>query len=121
TLALRAEKEAVFGQGSYEPLTVSGSQAERVFAYIRHYAGDAVLVVVPRLAGLGIDHTTPDMPVPQIDPGFWGDTTIALPVAHGSRAHVDVLAQRDVHVPADGVVNVSELLAVWPVALVALQ
>ena len=121
TLALRREKEAVFGRGSYEPLAVSGSQAERVFAYIRQFEGDAVLVVVPRLAGLGIDHTTPDLPVPQIDPGFWGDTTIALPVAHGSRSHVDVLARRDVHVPADGVVNVSELLAIWPVALVALQ
>lgn len=121
TLALREDKSEVFAAGKYDALTVTGTRADQVFAYIRQRDDDAILVVVPRLTGIGIDHATPQWPVPQIAADFWGDTSIMLPIAHGRRAHRDVLTGRDVHVPADGVVSIGTLLAVWPVALVTLQ
>lgn len=121
TLALRKERPEVFAQGDYVPLAVTGTQADLVFAYLRTYQDDSVLVVVPRLASAGIDHATQDLPVPQIDPDFWGDTMIELPVNETRHAHVDVLTERDVRVAADGMVHVSELLGVWPVALVTVQ
>ena len=50
-LALRDALSDLFSEGSYEPVTVEGRFADRSVAFIRRHAGDAVLIVVPRLPG----------------------------------------------------------------------
>ncbi|WP_395014702.1 malto-oligosyltrehalose synthase [Dongia sp.] len=52
-LAFRRRHAALFAEGSYEPLAVSGERADRLIAFARRRSGEALIVVVPRLtAGL---------------------------------------------------------------------
>jgi (1->4)-alpha-D-glucan 1-alpha-D-glucosylmutase len=47
-LKLRGELAAVFTEGSYEPLEVSGRHAEHVIAFARRHGRDAAIIVVGR-------------------------------------------------------------------------
>jgi (1->4)-alpha-D-glucan 1-alpha-D-glucosylmutase len=77
TLNWRAEHAELFGQGSYEPLEVLGSEAHRVLAFARQHQGQYAIVIVPiRCAGL-LENSA----VPQIDALRWGDTRVKLPFA----------------------------------------
>lgn len=64
-LALRARRPSAFDRdGTYEPLAVSGPDAERVIAFGR---GGEVCVALPRLPGRGL----PDAALVQLPPGRW--------------------------------------------------
>jgi (1->4)-alpha-D-glucan 1-alpha-D-glucosylmutase len=68
-LGFRRRHAALFAEGSYEPLAVSGEKAEHLIAFRRSHGGEALIVVVPRLAaGLGTAVGA-----------AWRDTRIALP------------------------------------------
>jgi (1->4)-alpha-D-glucan 1-alpha-D-glucosylmutase len=106
-LAVREEHPEAFGigpgpigSGSYEPIVVTGEQADRVVGFVR---GGQVATVVPRL-GVG-----------RARAGGWADTTIELPPGPWS----DVLGESVVGAEGGGPVSVEvgELLARFPVAL----
>ncbi len=66
-LRLRSAHPALFAEGSYEPLTVSGKKSERVIGFIRSGGDTQVAVLVARYPGLH-----------ESDPG-WEDNMILLP------------------------------------------
>lgn len=120
-LALRQAHPASFDGARYTPLAVQGIRANHVIAFLRGQGNQAVLVVVPRLGSEGIDHDTPQRPIPFIEDDFWGDTSITLPQALAGLPRYDVLARHDRHIPADGVVRVADLLDVYSVAVLVSQ
>ena len=105
-LALRTAAPELFAGGSYQPLETSGRHADRLCAFARLADGTAVVAVVPRLILplLGADGA--------ID---WGDTAVRLPDASEWR---DALAGRALD-SRDGTIPMAELLADFPVALLA--
>jgi (1->4)-alpha-D-glucan 1-alpha-D-glucosylmutase len=120
-LAHRRDQPALYGDGDFTPLAVSGVRADHVLAFLRRGAGQSLVVIVPRLATQGIDHDTPTHPLPMVSPDFWGDTAVALPQDLARRPLWDLLARCDRHIPADGVLGLSEVLSVLPVAVLTLQ
>ena len=54
-LSLRQQWPAVFTNGTYQPLDVSGPDSNAVVAFARVHRGDAVIVVVSRLYGRASD------------------------------------------------------------------
>jgi (1->4)-alpha-D-glucan 1-alpha-D-glucosylmutase len=81
TLALRAQLPELFTAGEYLPLEVHGEQAERVLAFARSHQGNAIVVIVPRLAFMLLDGSDN----PAIDPRRWGDTYVRLPETLATR------------------------------------
>ncbi len=113
TLHLRASQPQVFSAGSYRPLTVAGSQAERVLAFARYVDDEQfVIVLVPRLAAnlLG-DSVTPLIPA-----SAWGDTHLVLP-PELSRHTLSSAFTASSHTPVDGRLDVAHLLRDFPVTL----
>ncbi len=107
-LVLRREKPALFAEGGYEALEVSGTQAEHACAFARDHDGDHVVVAFPRL-------------VAALEDGEgWGDTTIALPEDAAGRRWRNAFTGRAVDVIAqDGgpAVRAEAILGAFPVAL----
>ncbi|MBF7143426.1 MULTISPECIES: malto-oligosyltrehalose synthase [Pseudomonas] len=72
-LHARAAEPALFLEGEYVPLDVTGEQANRVLAFARHHQGRHAIVIVPRLCsdllGDGL----------LIEGENWGDTAVQLP------------------------------------------
>jgi (1->4)-alpha-D-glucan 1-alpha-D-glucosylmutase len=66
-LALRAEHPELFAVGDYEPLSVSGEDADRVCAFARRTADHLLIVVVARF------------PSRSSEPNEWHDTEVTLP------------------------------------------
>ena len=111
TLALRRAIPWVFSDGGYQPLDVSGSQADRVVAFQRR-AGDAVAIVVaPRLVAPLLGESQRPLP----PAAAWGGTTIA-PV---SPAETSVFrnAMTGITHHAASAWRVADLLGTFPVAL----
>jgi (1->4)-alpha-D-glucan 1-alpha-D-glucosylmutase len=90
-LAVRRRHTDALVGGSYQPLGIEGTEAHRVFAFVR---GSDVAVVVPRLTA---------------KLAGWGDTTVLLPAGEW---HEQLTGQR-----VRGTVALTELLATFPVAL----
>lgn len=108
-LGARRALPELFARGSYEPLTATGAQAERVVAFARHDRDNWAVAVVARLvyAHAGTD-------------GFalgecWGDTMLGLAPQCPARL-IDRLSGRVIEV-ADGVIPMARLLESLPVAL----
>jgi (1->4)-alpha-D-glucan 1-alpha-D-glucosylmutase len=75
TLQFRRDHEALFRDGEYLPLRVSGDHAAKVCAYARRLDGQVAVVVAPRLyLRLLGERTDPPLGV-----GVWGNTSIELP------------------------------------------
>jgi malto-oligosyltrehalose synthase len=86
-LCFRRRHAALFAEGSYEPMAVSGKKAEHLMAFCRRNRGEALVVVVPRLtAGLGA----------AVGP-IWQGTRIALPAAEAT----DLLRPRKIQIGED--------------------
>src|SRR5260221_8142254 len=105
-LAFRREQPALFAGGAYVPRQTGGRPAARLLAFARVANGHAAVAVAPRLVtsllrnGGAID---------------WTDTIVTLPTGRGWR---DALAGRELG-PRDESVAAAELLADFPVALLA--
>jgi maltooligosyltrehalose synthase len=83
-LGFRQRHAALFADGSYEPLAVSGEKAEHLIAFSRRRSGEALVVVVPRLtAELGAATNS-----------VWQGTQIALPAAEAT----DLLRPRKIEI-----------------------
>ncbi len=70
----RRERSGFYAHANYLPLTVTGERSAQVIAFLRRFADESLLVVVPRLAGSGSAEAV--MPVGR---GYWGATAIDLP------------------------------------------
>ncbi|MDM0043366.1 malto-oligosyltrehalose synthase [Variovorax dokdonensis] len=88
-LALRRRLPDVFLNGSYEALAVEGERAAHAIAYLRRYAGQVLVVVMPRLQLVlaqeqtqaqtdGAGEAKPLQPV-WSSRAAWGDTRVVLP------------------------------------------
>jgi (1->4)-alpha-D-glucan 1-alpha-D-glucosylmutase len=95
-MTLRRQQPALFADGSYLPLAVDGSSAERVCAFARVADGAACIVAVP------------------LSPA-WRDTTITLPEELSHRAWTDVLTAEN-YAPADKF-TAERLFATLPAAV----
>jgi malto-oligosyltrehalose synthase len=74
TLALRRACPRLFADGSYEPLAARGTFADRLIAFARRRDDEALVVIVPRIAGqlLQSEHDI------LFDEAAWQDTAVAL-------------------------------------------
>jgi (1->4)-alpha-D-glucan 1-alpha-D-glucosylmutase len=104
-LGFRRRHPALFAQGSYSPLVVSGALAECAVAFERTTAEAAILVVVPRFIS--------QVGIPPLG-ARWGETAVE---SNAAREWVDVLSGRK-H-PATAELHLSEILADFPVAVLA--
>jgi (1->4)-alpha-D-glucan 1-alpha-D-glucosylmutase len=94
-LELRGEHPEWFGtEAKYLPISAAGVQQERVVAYQR---GKDVVTVAPRWSQAA---------------AAWGDTTITLPAGMWRNRLTDQTVQ-------GGAVNIGDLLAQFPVALLS--
>jgi (1->4)-alpha-D-glucan 1-alpha-D-glucosylmutase len=109
-LGLREAQPELFTKGSYEPLEISGEQADHICAFARSHADDRIIVAVPRL--IAARGARPE----------WTDTTILLPVGHAARRWRNVLTgavmqvekrKDSLVIPADG------MFANFPISVLA--
>ena len=111
-LRLRAEREALFRLGDYEPVSVEGARAAHVCAFLRRSDDDLLLVVVPRLiAGLLGERHGEALPVGD---AVWEHTRLVdLPAVTRWQDHLG----GDMHVADGGALRVGRVLSRFPVAL----
>jgi (1->4)-alpha-D-glucan 1-alpha-D-glucosylmutase len=85
-LRLRAEREALFRDGGYNPVRTTGQRSRHLIAFARRLEGAACITVAPRLiAGLGIRPR--DLPCGEV----WGDTRVELPFLADGTGLVDAI------------------------------
>lgn len=73
-LQYRREHPALFAEGEYTPLRVSGPAADSVIAYMREHGSERLVVLVPRLV-----HTLAGSAPIFGNPSLWDGTSIQLP------------------------------------------
>jgi (1->4)-alpha-D-glucan 1-alpha-D-glucosylmutase len=116
-LQLRREQEALFRDGSYVPLRVTGDHAANVCAFARLYAGNLAVTIAPRLY-LRLLGERDD---PPLGASVWGDTAIELPKEYGATVNFrNVFDGKTVAVARGGIragVRVADALAHFPVGL----
>jgi len=100
-LGFRRRHAALFAEGHYEPLAVSGEKAEHLIAFCRRHFGEALIVVVPRLTA-GFETAVG---------GAWRETRIALPQAEAT----DLLRPRKIQIGAT--IEAALLLDILPLAV----
>jgi (1->4)-alpha-D-glucan 1-alpha-D-glucosylmutase len=106
-LHLRLDHAPLFAQGNYTPLHAIGTHAQRVFAFARAHAGEAAMVIAPRLTcGLG------GTPIG----AAWDDTRLTLPSDGPGGAWTCRLSGRTVSA-SDGTIILSDALQHLPVAV----
>lgn len=112
-LKLREGHPSLFAEGGYQPLHVTGARAAHVLSFMRQHAGQAVLVVVPRLPAKLLGETK----LPHIPAENWGGTQLqVMPVMHGEWR--DVLSGASLRL-SDRALPISELLGSFPAAVLA--
>jgi (1->4)-alpha-D-glucan 1-alpha-D-glucosylmutase len=108
-LAERERLPALFADGAYLPLHVSGPAAAHVFAFARRHGDELAIAVVPRLVLDRLDGSG----CPRLRADAFADETVALPDGPASTLR-DVLTGRRFDPTAQ--LLLSELLQDWPVA-----
>ena len=74
-LRLRRVHPALFGEGSFEPLAITGPRATSLFAFLRRHGAETLLVAVPRLtAAVLYGQSGPVVPA-----AWWAGGGIVLP------------------------------------------
>jgi len=106
TLALRRACPSLFAAGSYEPLEVQGSCADRVIAFARRLGDQVAVTIVPRIASRLL-RSKQDL---VFDARAWADTVIASDAGELSNLFAGTAA-------ADGPIKVGAILSAFPIAL----
>lgn len=114
TLSLRRSLPDVFLRGDYQPLTVSGTKAVHVVAFMRCFEEQVVVVLVPRcVAGL-LNGEGQAVPIGEV----WNDTVVEMPEGVGRLRNVftgeDLVVERG---EGTGRLQVAAVLAHFPIAL----
>jgi (1->4)-alpha-D-glucan 1-alpha-D-glucosylmutase len=112
--ALRCRRDlgGLFEHGGYTPLVGTGEKADHAFAYLRHTADAAVLVLVPRLAVALV----PAGDRPPVGAEVWGDTAVTLPEGFRGGRWENVYTGAAV-APEGEALPVAAVLDVFPVAV----
>ena len=113
-LTLRAVSPALFLEGSYIPLTVTGPRARHAIAFARQHGDAYAIVIATRLAASIVSDSND---VPLVDPAQWENTSIALPPALAGRALFDCLSPAAPKADATGQLFLRDALSALPVAL----
>lgn len=74
-LRVRHAHPALFADGSFEPLTVTGPRADHLFAFVRRHKRLTLLVAVPRCVFPALD----GQGVPVVPADWWQDGAVTLP------------------------------------------
>ena len=114
-LALRREREALFRDGAYVPLAVSGERADHLCAFARVLGGDCVIAIAPRLACTLMRGET----LVPIGEDVWGDTRVGLADLPGKREWRDALGGRRISSLETDALGASLTLSTLPLALLA--
>jgi malto-oligosyltrehalose synthase len=117
TLQLRRERAALFRDGEYLPLRVTGEHASNVCAFARRHAGSVALTIAPRLylrlLGDGDMHP--------LGEAVWADTAVELPKEVSEPLELknvfDGKIVRTAKVGNRVIVRLADALAHFPVAL----
>ena len=110
-LRFRREHPALFQNGTYSPLTVTGTFAESCVAFAREHEGKWIVVIVPRLSSR--------VGFPPIGEK-WQDTTVELPGSLPREGARELFTGRDLRLQ-NGLLQLSEAMAILPFAVFANQ
>jgi (1->4)-alpha-D-glucan 1-alpha-D-glucosylmutase len=111
-LQLRKSHEALYSDGSYSGVRVTGGQAKSVVSFARRHEGHCAITVAPRLvATLGIR----DGQLP-CGAEVWGDTRVDLPFLKDGATLRNVMTGEDLVVHGGGL-DVAAILAKFPTAV----
>lgn len=80
-LALRRERPALFRDGDYTALKVSGGHAQHVVAFTRRHEGATLVVIAGRLFARLLGEAI----LPPLGESVWADTTVAINLPNGTR------------------------------------
>ncbi|MGS1107697.1 malto-oligosyltrehalose synthase [Achromobacter anxifer] len=114
-LAARQRHTALFRQGTCVPLSVKGTHAHHVVAWLRRHEDECAVIVAPRLCALRVsgyargDHAAAAK--------FWADTALCLPDAVSGLAWRNAIGGETGWTSPDGTLPLSTLLRDLPVAL----
>ncbi|MGB6482500.1 MAG: malto-oligosyltrehalose synthase [Candidatus Acidiferrales bacterium] len=114
-LNFRRSHPALFSKGSYMPLSTDGSYRRSVFAFVRHFEDEWLIVAVPRLLKNIVKAGT--FPLGKI----WGTTTLEIP-SRMPEMWTDVLTQEQISLsqcPEGSTVPVAHLFRHFPFAVLA--
>lgn len=95
-LQYRREYPALFAEGEYSPVRVSGPASEHVIAFTREHDGDLLLVVVPRLMYLLTEGGAVFG-----NPEAWRGTSLQMPSATAIDTWQDLLTGEQIEDPSD--------------------
>lgn len=109
-LRLRREQPALFSEGLYQAVDISGDRPERVLAYQRRHGEHELLVVAPRLW----PQWAPELPQ-SAEAASAALAGLTIDLAPGR--YRDVIAGRSLDVGSAGPVSVAQLLTYFPVGL----
>jgi len=115
-LRYRRAHAALFQQGEYVPLQVSGAKQEHLFAFARIQGDQAVVVVVPRLL-TGVIEDPTELPVGE---RIWGDTRVTMPSWKDDSPYQNVLTGSQSATTSDDgrqTIAAAEILRDCPIAL----
>jgi len=105
-LALRTTHPALFADGGYTPLGMTGAGSDQVMGFARQHEAQRLIVIVSRLASAAIgDGSTPLIPASE-----WGDTALTVPLTGTSQDVLTGSIYRDV-------AKIADLLRDLPVAV----
>lgn len=113
-LGHRQRHPALFSEGSYQPLTLSGPKAAQIFAFMREYQGHVLIVAVPRFSlSLLADSHQLKLSTTQCQ-----HTLLHLPSQFNGEA-LDLFSGGQRHIYS-GMIKLEEIFTSMPVAALAL-
>ena len=108
-LKLRSENKSLFSEGSYQPLKTKGSFKEKIFAFARVGANEAIIVIVPiQIASLCVAQ---NVDAANLD---WKDTRVVLPARFNGDV-TNIISGTDEQV--SGELKVQKIFSALPFAI----
>ena len=112
-LQLRRAREALFREGGYTALRVTGEKSRHAVAFARRRGKEAAVTIAPRLMhGLGVEPGA--LPVGAL----WGDARVELPFLEEGDVVRDAITGRELRVTQGGLA-LADVLALASVAILA--
>jgi malto-oligosyltrehalose synthase len=115
-LCLRRQQPALFQQGEYQPLEVSGAKANHVVAFARNSVDQTALIVVPHLI-VSLLNGADLVPVGD---EIWSDTRLVVPNGKSSRRYRNIFTMGVVQAEDKeraSAIEISKILTQFPAAL----
>lgn len=110
-LNFRKEKEFIFKQGNYIPLTVTGKYKDKIIAFLRKYKDEAFITIAPRLVYNLFDPYTN-----QLSKDIWEDTGVNLPENFIFETAKDIL--NEIEIKQNSNIKISSIFKKLPLSLI---